>query len=275
MTKFNFIFSMIFLITANSLLSQDSIPNQDFEVWNSSTSPKFWQSTNIFLPPEYITCSQTSNSYNGIYAVQLKTIDMDGNLIPGVLTIGNIEIGYTSGGIGFSGKPESLKGYFRHPSAGDLVMVVVQFYKNGNEIGSGFWSTTDSIPGFIEFIAPITFQSTENPDTVNITILTDQYILGSSITLDALHFEYTTTSIINSPKEHMSIYPNPCNKYVVLDLPRDESFEICIFDLSGKMVLEKTWPKQNRIDTSELPPGTYILLVKTSMAIYREKLIKK
>jgi hypothetical protein len=162
------------ILFSGNIFAQDTLPNPDFEQWITNTIPNSWSSTNTLLPPGNIVCFRTTNSQTGNYAVQLKTIDLDGMAVPGVLTLGYVGMGFTAGGIAFTQKPLSLKGYIRHPSYGDEVMIIAEFYKNGNQIGSGFWSTTDSIGDYTEFVAPIVFQSMDTPDTLNITIITDQ-----------------------------------------------------------------------------------------------------
>lgn len=274
MTKTISTFLLFLLCVIQISNAQDSIPNADFEHWNSNTSPMNWQSVNMLLPPGYITCHQTSNSYNGDHALQLKTIDMDGFPIPGVVTLGTIGMGYSAGGTGFSTQPISLKGFIQHPSYDDEVMVVVEFFKNGTEIGSGFWSTTDSIPNYTEFIAPIYFQSTENPDTMNITILTDQNTIGSSLLVDALQFELTTTRVSNVKNEKVNVYPNPCRNYISLDIPGDRPSEIMIYDMQGALVMHHSIA-QNYLDTSALNQGIYTLVIKSNDSIYKEKLIKQ
>lgn len=267
----------LFLISLFSIIllnGQDSIPNPDFELWNTNTAPTGWHTVNEILPAGFVTCHQSSNSYSGDFAIQLKTIHMDSVPIPGVMALGTVGMGYTEGGIAFSAKPISFKGFFIHPTQGDEVMIIVQFYKNGNEIGTGFWSTSDSVSEFTEFNTPIYYQSTEMPDTLNITIVTDQNTIGSSLLIDALAFEYTSTSISKNNSQQIAIYPNPCNHHVSLDLPGDTQADIQIFDMSGRRVLH-TSGRETRINTSTLKQGVYSLLIKVNNEIYQEKLIKQ
>lgn len=254
--------------------SQDSIPNADFETWYSTTSPANWQSTNDLLPAGFITCTQTDFSYSGDHALQLKTINMEGSPIPGVLALGSVGMGYTYGGVPFSAKPLSLNGYIVHPSTGDEVMIIAQFYKNGEEIGSGFWSTSDSLAEFTPFSAAISFQSSDTPDTLNITVLTDQYTIGSSMILDALTFELPTTATRDKKLKEVSIYPNPCSNRLFMDLPPNVPVEVRMYDISGKLVMESKNGEQE-LNTSSLTPGMYTLLMDMGKEAIRQKVIKQ
>ncbi len=268
---------LVALALSIQLLGQGSIPNKDFENWITSTNPKNWQTTTQMLPPGYITCQRTTNSYSGDYAIHLTTIDMEGWIVPGVITLGELGIGYTSGGIGFSERPTALKGFLRHPSWGDEASVFVQFYKEGNEIGGGGWSTSDSLPDYTEFTLFIQYSSIVNPDSMNITILTDQNMEGSSIMIDELHFEYPTTGMSEPADRQLNlrIHPNPCKDRIHLSGNDSHPWEADIYDLSGRSVVSTETGEGGSIDTSPLPDGTYVLLVRSPVGIFREKIIKQ
>lgn len=274
MKQLQILLAIAFLTSIQFVFAQDSIPNSDFESWNTGTSPQSWQTVNNLLPPGNFACYQTSNSYSADYALQLKTIDLDGLSVPGVVTLGEVGMGYTSGGIGFTSKPIALKGFYKHPSVGDEVMVFVQFFKNGVEMGGGFWSTTDSVPNYTEFNAPINYQSSEFPDTMNITIITDQYTVGSSLLIDHLTFEYAMTSISDQKEEEVSIYPNPCSTQLFMNLSGNLPTEVRIFDMMGKQVMHEPQPVKT-INTASLPKGMYTVLVSFEERTFSEKLIKQ
>ena len=268
--------TLLAVLLSAGLFGQATIPNQDFEGWISSTHPKNWKTTTQMLPPGYVTCQRTTNSHSGTYAIELTTIDMEGWAVPGVITLGELGIGYTSGGIAFADKPETLKGFLRHPSQGDMVMVIVQFYSAGNEIGTGFWSTTDSIPDYQEFNVPITFMSTVTPDTMNITILTDQNQAGSKLFVDGLHFEYATTEVGEMEGgQGLRVYPNPCGDQIWFSTDPGSPFEAFFYDLQGREVSATGALTGESVDTSHLPGGSYVMLVRSPLGIFREKILKQ
>lgn len=254
---------------------QDTIPNQNFENWVTSYHPKNWETTNLMLPAGITNCSRSTNSYSGDYALFLKTIDLDGMLVPGVATVGTLELFNTTGGIPFTSKPEALKGFYQHPSSGDEILIGVEFFKDGSAIGGGLWTTTDSVSNYTEFYIPITFYSNQTPDTLNITIVTDQFKTGSSVLIDGLEMEFQTTQINETIKENtITCYPNPSTGIITFNLGTQNDSNIQIYSLDGKLVKEvNTKSKSTNIDLLHCQPGIYSAIVRQGSEIMLEKII--
>ncbi|MCF8368662.1 MAG: T9SS type A sorting domain-containing protein [Bacteroidales bacterium] len=256
--------------------AQDSIPNSNFENWYGTYYPSNWQTTNIFLPPGTFTCNKTNNSFEGEWALQMKTIQLDSaSLIPAVATLGELGIGYTAGGVAYTHRPLSLKGYFIHPSFGDEVMIAVQFYKNGDEIGGGQWASTDSVADYTLFEIPINFGTSENPDTMNITILTDPWAVGSSITIDALSFELPVTQITGTNENKPHVYPNPVLDQMYIDMGNIEPFSYNIINASGSVVQSNSSQVTSKINTAGLPGGFYLIKINSAAGIFTGKFLKR
>jgi hypothetical protein len=254
--------------------SQDSIPNSGFEYWFNNGIPKFWQTTNLLLPNGVTNVSKTGNSYDGDWAVNLKTIDLEGTVVPGVATTGIIDFGATYSGVPFTLRPVSLNGFIQHPSSGDEVLIFVEFLKNGILIGSGSWMSSDSLPGFVPFSAPVNFYSPDDPDTMNITILSDPLKVGSMMTIDNLSFEFQITGIKEVLIEKSIAYPNPFRDNLYIDHETTIK-SLQIFNLSGQQILikESGFPV-NRINLNYLKPGMYFLMIDTPDGILRQKIQK-
>lgn len=72
----------------------------------------------------------------------------------------------------------------------------------------------------------------------------------------------------------MNIYPNPTNGCLTIDSKTEEIQNVSIYDLSGKMVLQKQpYNKQSHIDLSNKASGTYILRIETEKGISTQKII--
>lgn len=250
----------------NILTAQDTIPNSGFEYWNSATTVKYWETTNIFLPPGTNTCFRTEDSHSGDYAMLLQTIKIDGDLIPGVATCGTIDYYSASGGAPYTDRPSVLTGYVKHPGHNDSVFIAVQFFKNGEQIGGGIWGTKDSIPEYSQFIAPISYNSSVTPDTVNIIILTDWNKQGSTLMVDDLEFSIQTSTLTHStPSSKLNVYPNPASNFINIETPFDANYTVQIFNLSGIKVKEMiSGFVCCRIDIGNLPLGTYVLVVESA-----------
>ena len=267
------ILAILFSVTA---MAQDSIPNNDFENWYSATTPYNWETTNIFLPPGTATCIADSNAYNGNLAMQLKTIKLDDFLIPGVATLGHVEIYSTSGGIPYTDKPNSLSGFVKHPGQGDSIFVAVQFFNKGQLIGAGTWGTTDSIPNYTSFTAPIQFYSNENPDTMNIVLLTDPNKQGSTFIVDDLHLEIQTGVTMKREIKRLHIYPNPATNELNIDPQTQAYYDYSIYSNSGeKLQGENNIRGRKKTNLNILDPGTYIIVVMEDNKILGRELFIK
>lgn len=75
-------------------------------------------------------------------------------------------------------------------------------------------------------------------------------------------------------KKNLIFYPNPADHSLTIQLEHTaKSMEIYIYDLMGKLVLEKSLYETNTLDVSTLNPGMYILrLVHDSEILQTEKL---
>ncbi|MCD4729741.1 MAG: T9SS type A sorting domain-containing protein [Bacteroidales bacterium] len=271
--KLLFTISIVFAFTC--AYGQDTIPNRNFENWITNYHPKNWETTNLLLPAGVNNCYRSTNSYTGAYALHLESIDLNGQIVPGVATLGTLEVFNSKGGIPFTSKPIALRGFFQHSSTGDEILIGIEFFKDGVEIGDGVWTTTDSVSDYTEFIIPISFYSNQNPDTMNITLLTDQIKEGSSVFIDALEFEYELTSVSgNYPDESkLRCFPNPSNGLITLDTDHLQN-AVIIYDLRGRSV-KKVVPsaKLTKIDLRKLSPGIYTIACHSDNKVSFQKLI--
>jgi len=274
MKNLTLIISLSILLISYATHAQDTIPNSNFENWQTATDPLYWSTVNELLPFGFSACFQSTDAYEGEFALFMKTIDLDGLLVPGVASLGTIGMGFSEGGVPFKARPESLTGYFKHPSSDDMVMLAAEFYRNGEEIGSAYWATADSVSEYTLFTIPVTFYTTEEPDTLNITILTDQNFLGSTLTLDALSFNFPPVQVKEYKSDEVKIYPNPCIDYLYFS--SDKNIEVIeVLTMSGHIVLEKqNSGESSKIDLQKLPKGIYIVRFISTDYIFHKKIMK-
>ncbi|MCD4736359.1 MAG: T9SS type A sorting domain-containing protein [Bacteroidales bacterium] len=261
--------STISFLILTGLNAQDTIPNNGFEEWSNNYSPLHWETTNIVLPPGTFNCNRTGNAYDGNYAIQLKTIELNGFKVPGVVTLGKMEMYQTSGGIPFTGRPLSLKGYYRHPSSGDQILAAVEFFKEGILIGTGSLYLNDSVGQYTEFVVPITFNNPSDPDTMNITLLSDQNKTGSMVMFDGLYFDYNVTGV-NKPDLIIlafQVYPNPCRDYFfVRPVENSIPYSLTLIGSDGRIIkdFDKTKGIQ-RINMENYGKGLYHLIIQNGL----------
>jgi len=154
------------------------------------------------------------------------------------------------------------------------------FTQNVNNIGrewkkfssqNGGWSVRDSIAYFIY-----------DEDSVNYYRLVFTGFEGSSTGKAFFNKEKLgITSIHNNGVNNvLSLYPNPANNEVsiLIHTNKEQMANFAIFDLTGKMVLNKTLQLAygSNVDTfkvSTLPKGIYIVNIKNKNINYTQRLI--
>ena len=88
---------------------------------------------------------------------------------------------------------------------------------------------------------------------------------------------YTAVGINDATikKNNIKIYPNPNNGVFTLDLPqKEQSSEIYIYNLSGKLVQQVNTSNNNVIDINKQPSGIYFVKVVQQNGVNTVKIIK-
>lgn len=131
------VFSWLWSLSA--LAQSNDLPNGNFEGW---------QDTFAYAVPEgYVTTSnswglmpfgvsnviRSENAFSGNYALEVRTVDDNGQAIPGVAMNASESGGFYSGGFAYNQEPDSLFGRYRyHAANGDSVSIEVIFKRNGD-----------------------------------------------------------------------------------------------------------------------------------------------
>lgn len=136
-------------------------------------------------------------------------------------------------------------------------------------IGSGIASLNGTFWTF--------FDSTNTGKDINYT--QDIKTIGSNVWLATGSgvFFYGDTSILkidNIPPLDFSLYPNPCNDKVVVNIKLlDEIIGFSIYDLRGRVICEHK-SNSNIISVDNLSPGMYFLTIYTSKNKYTKPFLK-
>ncbi len=187
----NYLLLFSLFVFQNYLLAQ-SIPNADFENWNSVSfeDPSDWYSSNSYTVPTFgtITVSKVTGFIG--QAVRIETFIMGTDTSTGYIsnTTGDPVIG--EGGVPYSEQPTAITGYFRYDLPGaDSAILLVIFKNSGVIISSDFFMIkgTGSEPNYVPFSFPLTLAST--PDTVIIAATCSNLISNLGIT-DGSWIEY-------------------------------------------------------------------------------------
>lgn len=190
-----------------SAVALAQIPNANFENWTSTGFPSYlspdgWGNLN---GPTWLvgvlTCERASgtDAYSGNYAIKLtsKTVLGLGDA-PGIAVTGSINTSSQelNGGFPYTMRPDYLAGYYKYaPVAGDNAEISITLWRWNNgvreDVGEGSLFPATPQSSFMQFMVPISYTSTANPDSARILLVstnTSNIQVGSELIVDDLEF---------------------------------------------------------------------------------------
>jgi len=195
--------------------SQEQVPNGGLEIWTNN-KPQSWNTSNDLtnLPfVGYLSVNRSNDAYEGEYAARITTGTLIGNLVPGFLTIGvlnvnieNPEQSGITGGHPFNSRPLLMRGHYKYSTPGeDIGLGALLLSKFNSETGkrdtiaAGGWFFPPQ-DEYVEFSMPILYLENETPDTLNVLFISSNFeniTHGSELFVDALEFVYGEVSFID------------------------------------------------------------------------------
>jgi len=151
-----------------------------------------------------------------------------------------------------------------HPDGSDQVMLATELgVWISTNTGNGNWETDFGLP-FVR-VDMLKIREADN------TVLAATHGRG----MQWATWEYdTATDVDEISNEIVSIYPNPSSGLININFDNNTSRLLNIYDLSGKLVLNKTIENsQNQMDLSEQPKGVYFISVTSEGKELTHKLI--
>lgn len=269
------------IIIANS---QNVIPNADFESWTQHSnydSPNFWSNPNSTTASLNIfpVTKESVIKHSGLHSVKIQSKSIFGTPIPGLITLGDFSVNIVtmqatiSGGIEFTARPNSLKGYFQYePVSNDEAFIgILMLKKTGNiwdTIGTGQFRNSTRIVNWTEFSADITYTSTENPTHMNIIIVSSDINLpqpNSTLYIDNLRLTYPM-SIDETNNNDIKIFYSNDNLNIIN--PKSHNIDIIeIYNLEGKLIFNQninSFSENININVSGLKKGIYLIKYQTN-----------
>ncbi|OFX26595.1 MAG: hypothetical protein A2041_02550 [Bacteroidetes bacterium GWA2_31_9b] len=295
------VFIILSIVLPQHMVSQN-LPNYDLENWESDGSfdnPISWSTSNYSawsIINFNTVIQENTDAYSGSSCAKLVTVsryaDGDYAKIAGLITLGHFDVNIATrkavvtGGVPCSVKPGLLSGYYKYSTPGiDSCIMSIYFTKFNSQlnrtdtIGSGIF-TSGTTTEWTHFEAPVSYSSTENPDTMNIIILssdTSLFVEGSTLYIDKLAIDIATTINQESIKDKkFSIYPNPATDLLFLDIFQTNNSSYCysIINSSGVRMKQSTSNSDNEIiDLSAFASGIYFFEIHIDNYRYIESFV--
>ena len=258
------------------------IPNAEFELWNDSgdyENPDGWYTENeLYQADGMELVRSTSDSYSSLYAVRMENEEDDNDNVVRAMMVSGTNSLQNSPGFPYSHKPASLNGFYQFsPKDEDSCYVIVQLTKynavsNSREmIGEGRFGSDADIDSYQPFTVPISYLSSEFPDTATIIIYSGKFQGaedGSRLIIDALTFdEATGVVIIDTDELKVKVSPNPAGSFLTVSLKSsilNLLTNLTIYNEAGEVVIAMPLVG-SVIDISLLPSGTYYLEVTNAV----------
>jgi hypothetical protein len=273
-------FLLVLVIITAPLYAQ--IPNNGFEQWDQGEPIDWITSNQWFLS----TVSRTENSHSGLSALKLQTLSTGTFLIPAIITAGTDGYGFP-----VSQRHEQLSFYYKFNKTVSTayLYIAVGFKKNGETIGAEFITITEASDDFVALNIPITYLSTEVPDSAVIVMqvsdqVSDTSASGSFAVIDDISFN--AVSDVDEDDVKLSDFnlaqnfPNPFNPSTKISWrsPVGSHQTLKVYDIIGNEVatlVDEYKPAGSysvEFDASKLSSGVYLYQLKLDSKIITKKM---
>ncbi len=288
--------SFLIVILISTTLNAQEIPNAGFEIWEDEIGyqePEYWQSINSVTAAlgQVPVSADASDPYAGNYALKLETKSLFGLGIPGFVTLGAFEVDILnrkyslSGGVPYANRPQKFTGHFRYlPQGADSCLIVAALFRNDgtqrDTVGGAFFSTKSTVEAWTEFSVDFEYFSEENPDSLNIYIISsasEQASAGTKLFIDEL--QLSGSAAINALyNEHYTVWYNNARTAITIKskLFSQEKTSAKLYSIDGRLLLSTNIPQgitEHTIHCPKVDAGLYIICIQDRKNIYSHKLI--
>ena len=269
---------LLSILISTITMAQNPVPNSSLENWSGSPmTPDGWYTNNT---GSNVLISQTAG-YTGNFAVKGNVINFNGsNLVPPYLGCNFPVNQYYN----------TLRLYYTtNLDSGDAFQISAAIYDSGNVfLALNYYNIVFTIPTFSPFTLDLDSVSSGIPDHALITFTiipmapnTTPHI-NSSFVIDDVELHSGTTGINENVKStNISVFPNPAKDklFIYSDLKENNPCQIILYDVSGKIVLQKksVLPLNEKItdvlNIMGIDSGIYMLRIFGEKENYLTKII--
>lgn len=281
------------------------IPNYGFEDWHSASVeyPENWVSYHRYLYDQGVVknfTTRTTDSYEGAAAAVLEPFIAQNpetgfeEAFPNALVSIRpgqepLEAGLFEPAFPINQRYTSFRGHYKSDlQNGDMAVVWVNIFKDGNVVGSAYFMATGQQNTFTEFSEDIAYDSgfTDIPDSATVVLMVADTTLSgitsmnSRAVFDHLRFDNWNTDVWHANALKSGVYPNPATGTVQVRIMSGnaQDAQILVIDARGKIVkttnpLLHEGPNRISINLSDLPGGIYFLQVQVNEITEKHKII--
>lgn len=291
--------TFIFLILTRVGLSQN-LSNYNFEDWsffNSFENPDYWSTSNfsVFSVVSFNPVTKELNDvYDGSYSLKLvtteKNISGENIKVAGLVTLGNFDIDISTrkaivnGGVQIKEKPSEFSGYFKYSTSGTDSCIMSIFLTKFNletqvrdTVGIGLFTSSNQ-PQWSQFKTNILYNSTIEPDSMNIVIMssdTSIFDSGSTLLIDNLFIDGLVSNVDQILENDLKIFPNPAKDFINIESKTSNTYFIRFYNSIGVNVKSIYFMGSKQIDISDLNAGLYFINITIKNKTLTQSLIIK
>ncbi|MEO6904011.1 MAG: T9SS type A sorting domain-containing protein [Bacteroidia bacterium] len=273
----------IISISASTVFAQ-ALPNPGFEAWTVNPTPAYdiptgWNTLNTVTGGfGIITCFKAvavGDFHNGAAALKLVTKNVAGQIANGLASTGNIDAIKKSitGGLAYTGRPDSLVGYFKYTPAstdnGFVQMILTGAGGDTDTVGIATFNTPKTtVAAYVRFAAPFIYKSV-NAVAKSLCIISSSasatvHFENSALFVDDLDLITKVTGVKQLTSVNVTIGPNPTNDFVMVKNPEMEKATLVIYDVTGRTMTQQLITDQSTtIYLNEYKNGMYFYSVST------------
>lgn len=259
-----------------------AIPNNSFENWTpiNVELPNSWFSYNqLFQGVNESPVTKTNDAASGSFAASLETISIDGNMIPGVLSVGPIPENSSIRAIPYTAQPTTFALDYKYsPSGLDTAFYALIFY-NDNTIISAEYNLFAPNPGaYINYSIPISVPVA--PDSVLLYFVSGENS-GSTLLIDNVALTGGNVGLNSwTIANQMKVFPNPSTGLtaVLINSSTPEKAEYSIVDMTGRVLLNRRiqvnlGTTKIALDLTHFEAGNYLFVLQSSSGTKTEQIL--
>lgn len=249
------------------------LPNPGFENWTavgSYQNPNNWNNLNPNTSPlGVLTCLKATGAdvHSGSSAIKLVTKSVLGQNANGIATTGTISIAPpgVSGGVSYSGRPDSIAGWYKYTSVGGdngFVQLLLYGVTGTDTVGFIRFQTPASTVGtYTRFSAAIVYYNTNAVDKAQWLLSSSggfTAVVNSTLFVDDLELiTNNTNGIAPIEANFLTISPNPVTTELKIE-NFSAKLQFTLYNSIGEAIKTASLLKGNSVlDLSALANGIY------------------